>query len=178
VKFGKSEGGAIWLDSKKTSPYKFYQFWLNVDDETAEDLIKIYTLLPKDVVDRLIGRHRENPSERELQKTLAHEVTTLIHGSERCGSVKKVTEVLFGSKQLNELDEKDIDELANEIPTVSPAGIQQVLLEAGLASSGGEARRFVEAGAVKVNGMKVDSLHNVDAPSLVKRGKNGFALVR
>ena len=178
VKFGKSEGGAIWLDAEKTSPYKFYQFWLNVDDETAEDLVKIYTLLTKDVVESLIAKHRENPGNRTLQRTLAKEVTQLIHGEDRCASVEKVTEVLFGSRSVGELDEIDLDELSREIPTVSPAGIQQVLTESGLAASGGEARRFVEAGAVKVNGMKVDSLHSVDAPSLVKRGKNGFALVR
>lgn len=178
VKFGKSEGGAIWLDAEKTSPYKFYQFWLNVDDETAEDLVKIYTLLTKDVVESLIATHRENPGNRTLQRTLAKEVTHLIHGEDRCASVEKVTEVLFGSRSVGELDEIDLDELSREIPTVSPAGIQQVLTESGLAASGGEARRFVEAGAVKVNGMKVDSLHSVDAPSLVKRGKNGFALVR
>lgn len=178
VKFGKSEGGAIWLDAEKTSPYKFYQFWLNVDDETAEDLVKIYTLLTKDVVESLIATHRENPGNRTLQRTLAKEVTQLIHGEDRCASVEKVTEVLFGSRSVGELDEIDLDELSREIPTVSSAGIQQVLTESGLAASGGEARRFVEAGAVKVNGMKVDSLHSVDAPSLVKRGKNGFALVR
>jgi tyrosyl-tRNA synthetase len=79
-KFGKSEGNAIWLDPEQTSPYKFYQFWLNTDDEMAEDLVKIYTLLDRDTVDGLIANHRASPGERALQKTLAREVTELVHG--------------------------------------------------------------------------------------------------
>ena len=178
VKFGKSEGGAIWLNPDKTSPYKFYQFWLNVDDETAKELIKIYTLLSEDTVTELIAEHEKNPSARTLQSTLAREVTALVHGRERCESVVRVTEVLFGDLAVADLKDTDLDELAREIPSVAPGGIQEVLIAAGLATSNGEARRFLEAGAVKVNGMKVDSLHNVDAPSLIKKGKNGFALIR
>jgi tyrosyl-tRNA synthetase len=178
VKFGKSEGGAIWLNPDKTSPYKFYQFWLNVDDETAKELIKIYTLLSEDTVTELIAQHEKNPSARTLQSTLAREVTALVHGRERCESVVRVTEVLFGDLTVADLKDTDLDELAREIPSIAPGGIQEVLIAAGLATSNGEARRFLEAGAVKVNGMKVDSLHNVDAPSLIKKGKNGFALIR
>lgn len=178
VKFGKSEGGAIWLDADKTSPYKFYQFWLNIDDETAKDLIKIYTLLPRDTVEGLISKHDDEPSARLLQTTLAREVSNLVHGAERCESVVRVTEVLFGDLSVNELSKADLDELAREIPTVAAGTIQEVLVGAGLAASNGEARRFLEAGAIKVNGVKVDSLHNVDSPSLIKKGKNGFALVR
>lgn len=178
VKFGKSEGGAIWLDAAKTSPYKFYQFWLNIDDETAKDLIKIYTLLPRDTVEELISKHDDEPSARRLQTTLAREVTNLVHGADRCESVVRVTDVLFGDLSVNELSKADLDELAREIPTVGPGTIQEVLVGSGLAASNGEARRFLEAGAIKVNGVKVDSLHNVDAPSLIKKGKNGFVLVR
>lgn len=178
VKFGKSESGAIWLNPEKTSPYRFYQFWLNVDDETAKDLVKIYTLLPEDTLTGLISEHEANPSKRLLQTTLAKEVTGLIHGQQRCESVVRVTDVLFGGLSVTELGNEDLDELAREIPSSGPGTVQEVLVATGLASSNGEARRFLEAGAVKVNGMKVDSLHNVDAPSLIKKGKNGFALVR
>jgi len=178
VKFGKSEGGAIWLDAEKTSPYRFYQFWLNVDDETAKELVKIYTLLPQQEVNDLLVEHEKNPSARVLQGTLAREVTSLIHGRERCESVVRVTDVLFAGLSVAELADADLDELAREIPTVGTGTVQETLVAAGLAASNGEARRFLEAGAVKVNGIKVDSLHNVDAPSLLKKGKNGFALVR
>lgn len=178
VKFGKSEGGAIWLNPDKTSPYKFYQFWLNVDDETAKELVKIYTLLPEATVTKLIEEHEQNPSRRTLQTTLAREVTALVHGRDRCESVVRVTDVLFGGLSVSDLTQADLDELAREIPSVPAGTIQDTLVAAGLASSNGEARRFLEAGAIKVNGMKVDSLHNVDAPSLIKKGKNGFALVR
>ncbi len=178
VKFGKSEGGAIWLDASKTSPYKFYQFWLNVDDETAEDLIKIYTLLSQDVVDELITAHRTSPGQRALQKRLASEVTQLVHGRERSSSVEKVTEVLFGGGQFSGLDDHDIDELSSEIPTATGASVVSVLVEAGLASGTGDARRLIEAGAISVNGVKVETDQPISGRSLVKKGKNAFALVR
>ncbi len=178
IKFGKSEGGAIWLDPKKTSPYKFYQFWLNIDDQMAEDLIKIYTLLGRDEVESLIVRHRERPGHRELQKTLASEVTRIVHGQERCASVQKVTEVLFGSRQFSDLDETDIDELATEIPTSDSDDLFTALIEAGLASGSGDARRLTEAGAVSINGEKVQASQALQRPSLIKKGKNGFVLVR
>ena len=103
VKFGKSEGGAIWLDPKKTSPYKFYQFWLNVDDETAKELVKIYTLLDQETINTLIASHEQNPGDRVLQKTLAREVTELIHGKQRRESVERVTAVLFGGAEFSSL---------------------------------------------------------------------------
>lgn len=178
VKFGKSEGGAIWLDPTKTSPYKFYQFWLNVDDETAEDLIKIYTLLNRDEVESIIARHRENPGQRELQRSLAREVTQIVHGNERSESVQKVTEVLFGTRQFSDLASADLDELAVEIPASGEADVVTVLIGAGLASGTGDARRLVEAGAISVNGQKISSIVDVNGPALVKKGKNGFVLVR
>jgi tyrosyl-tRNA synthetase len=178
VKFGKSEGGAIWLDPTKTSPYKFYQFWLNVDDETAEDLIKIYTLLHRDEVNALVSRHRENPAQRELQKTLAQEVTRLVHGAERTDSVRNVTEVLFGGRPFDELSSADIDELASEIPTSNSEDVTNALIEAGLAGGTGDARRLITAGAISVNGQKIESDTSLSKPSLIKKGKNGFVLVQ
>lgn len=177
VKFGKSEGGAIWLDPQKTSPYKFYQFWLNVDDETGEDLIKIYTLLSQPEVEECITKHHENPGARHLQKTLAREVTRLVHGAERQESVEKVTGVLFGEGQFGELSESDIEALSSEIPVAPSGSIIDVLVAGGVASGSGDARRLIEAGAVSVNGQKIESITDVTGPSLVKKGKNGFVLV-
>lgn len=178
VKFGKSEGGAIWLNPEKTSPYKFYQFWLNTDDETAVDLIKIYTLLDKEMVQEIIANHQQNPGARLLQKTLAREVTELVHGRERRESVEKVTGLLFGSLNIEELSSDDLDELANEIPVCVSGDITEVLATSGLVSSNGEARRLIASGAVSLNGSKISEPVRVEAPSLVKKGKNGFVLVR
>lgn len=178
VKFGKSEGGAIWLDANKTSPYKFYQFWLNTDDETAEDLIKIYTLLSREMIEDVIENHRQNPGARLLQKTLAREVTELIHGRERRESVEKVTGVLFDAIAINKLSDSDLDELAHEIPVAHAGELVDILVSSNLAASNGEARKLMQNNAVSVNGEKISEPVNVQAPSLVKKGKNGFVLVR
>lgn len=177
VKFGKSEGGAIWLDPTKTSPYKFYQFWLNVDDETAKDLVKIYTLLDKDTVEALIADHETNPGERALQKTLAREVTDIVHSRERRESVERVTAALFGGT-INELTYDDIGTLSAEIPTVVPQSAISALVATGLVSSNGEARRLIGGGAISVNGQKITEDFGVASKSLIKKGKNSYILVR
>jgi tyrosyl-tRNA synthetase len=178
VKFGKSEAGAVWLDPNKTSPYKFYQFWLNCDDETSEDLIKIYTLLDQQTVEILIKRHQANPGARELQKVLAREVTELVHGRERRESVERVTDVLFGSTSLESLSEAEITMLSAEIPTIATGKtVVTSLIEAGAASSNSEARRLIEGGAVSMNGQKVTEDAVVATTSLIKKGKNSFILV-
>ncbi len=177
-KFGKSEGNAVWLDPKMTSPYKFYQFWLNTNDETAEDLIKIYTLLDHETVEALIARHRENPGARELQRTLAHEVTALVHGLATCESVEHVTNVLFGGEAFSSLNESDLDALALEIPTVGKQSIVSALVESGVATSNGEARRLIAGNAISVNGEKITEDRDIVDTSLIKKGKNVFVLVR
>ncbi len=178
VKFGKSEGGAVWLDPALTSPYKFYQFWLNCDDETSEDLIKIYTLLDQSTVETLIDTHRANPGARTLQKTLAREVTDIVHGHERRESVERVTSVLFGDNDLSTLREEDLDALANEIPTVSPQSVVSALVEAEVCASNGEARRLIKNNAISLDGAKITSDQLATSPSLIKKGKNSFVLVR
>ena len=178
VKFGKSEGGAIWLDPDKTSPYKFYQFWLNVDDETAEDLIKIYTLLNRETIEELIARHRENPGARELQKSLAYEVTKLVHTEARAENARNVTAVLFGGTPVGQLLDEELDMLALEIPTTTSSHVVNALVTSGLAASNGEARRLISGGAVSVNGEKIGDDVELSVPSLVKKGKNSFLLVR
>jgi tyrosyl-tRNA synthetase len=179
MKFGKSEGGAIWLDPKKTSTYKFYQFWLNVDDEGAIDYAKIYTLLTKEEIEQLATEQQANPAARPVQKALAHEVTTLVHGKERTESVARVTDVLFGAAEFSDLNDDDLDALAAEIPTVSAGKTAvEILVESGVAASNGEARRLILGNAVTVNGQKITDDIQITELSLVKKGKNSFILVR
>ncbi len=179
VKFGKSEGGAVWLDDKKTSVYTFYQFWLNVDDASVVDLLKIYTLLSKDKIDALEAEVQSNPGARAAQKTLAHEVTLLVHGAERTASVERVTSVLFGGEAFTTLSDEDIEVLAAEIPTVNVGStVIESLVTSGVASSNGEARRLIESGAVSVNGEKLSSDQPIKSRSLVKKGKNSFILAK
>lgn len=190
-KFGKSEDGAVWLDPKKTSVYKFYQFWLNADDGGVIDYAKIYTLLSKEELEALAERHAANPGAREAQKALAREVTTLVHGAERTESVIRVTNVLFGNASFNDLSSNDIEALAEEIPTTervptsmngvdvpSSIMISEALTRSGLASSRGDARRLIESGAVSVNGIKINKDEMKQETCLIKKGKNSFVLVR
>lgn len=179
VKFGKSEGGAVWLDPDLTSVYKFYQFWLNADDEGVIDYMKIYTLLSKEEIDDLAVKQRENPSAREAQKVLAREVTALVHGQERCESVQRVTQVLFGGRSINDLNDGDLDALAAEIPT-APTGKTAIesLVTAGLAKGNGEARRLMAGGGILINGEKTLEDTPIYKTALIKKGKNSFILVR
>lgn len=179
VKFGKSEGGAVWLDGEKTSPYKFYQFWLNINDEMARDLVKIYTLLPRDNIETLIREHDENPGQRLLQRTIAHEVTQLVHGEARTAAVQRATELLFGSGVTEVLDDAVADELAGEIPVASVGqSVIETLAQAGICSGKGEARRLLAAGAISMNGSKLQEDQMIGQPAVVKKGKNTFLLVR
>jgi tyrosyl-tRNA synthetase len=178
-KFGKSEDGAIWLDANKTSVYKFYQFWLNVDDAGVIDYIKIYTLLGVKEVERLTRQVIDNPGARVAQKTLAHEVTTLVHGKDRTESVERVTDVLFGGADFNTLQDSDLDALAREIPVVSLGKtLVEVLVEADIASSNNEARRLITSGAISVNTEKVSDDQTINSVTLIKKGKNSFVLMR
>lgn len=179
VKFGKSEEGAVWLDPALTSVYKFYQFWLNVDDEGAVDYAKIYTLLSKEQIEELAAKQQANPGARDVQKALAYEVTKLVHGEHAAESAKKVTSVLFGGSDFAELSDDDLELLAAEIPTATVgASVVDLLADSGLASSKGEARRLLLGGAVSVNGTKILDDQIITEKSLVKKGKNNFLLVR
>lgn len=179
VKFGKSEDGAIWLDANLTSVYQFYQFWLNVDDAGAIDYTKVYTLLSREEIEALAVRQQANPGARDVQKTLAYEVTKLVHGQERTDSVKRVTDVLFGGADFSSLSDEDLDALAAEISSASPGkAVVDILVEAGVAASNGEARRLIDGGAISVNGQKITQDSQITEKSLVKKGKNSFVLVR
>jgi tyrosyl-tRNA synthetase len=178
VKFGKSEDGAVWLDENKTSVYKFYQFWLNTDDEGVIDYLKIYTLLDKATIDDLALKTKNDPSDRAAQKALAYEVTRLVHGQERVDSIVRLTAVLFGSATVESLSDSDLDMLAKEIPS-SKIGksIVDILTESGVAGSNGEARRLIMNNAISVNGKKITDNVIIDSKVLIKKGKNNFVLV-
>jgi tyrosyl-tRNA synthetase len=178
-KFGKTEDGAIWLDAEKTSVFKFYQFWLNVDDEGAADYAKVYTLLNREEIAEMERQVAENPQAREAQKTLAREVTTIVHGKDRAESAERVTSVLFGGGSINELSDEDVELLSQEIPTLETGTtLIDALVGAGVASSNGEARRLMSGGAISLNGEKVTEDSAVHERALVKKGKNTFILVR
>jgi tyrosyl-tRNA synthetase len=182
MKFGKTEDGAIWLDPELTSVYKFYQFWLNVDDEGVGDYMKVYTLLPKEEHEKIMVEFDADRSSRLAQKTLAYEVTKLVHGEDKAESAKKVSEVLFGGASVDQLGNGEFDLLKTELTTVNSEsdGITQLIVRAGLASSTSEANRFITAGSISLNGEKMtpDNIPALrEGNNLLKRGKNSFAVV-
>ena len=179
VKFGKSEGGAVWLDPKKTSVYQFYQFWLNVDDAGVIDYAKLYTLLDKEALEELERAHAIDLGQRLAQRTLAREVTTLVHGEARANEVIRVTEVLFGKADFSSLTSDDLTVLAQEIPSVEVGvWVIDALVDKKVASSKGEARRLIGNGAISVNGLKIAEDQQINAPSLIKKGKNSFIVAK
>ena len=177
-KFGKSEGGAVWLDENKTSVYKFYQFWLNVDDESAIEYMKIFTMLDRDTIEAIAENHAVNPGARSAQKVLAREVTDIVHGSARRESVERVTEVLFGGGDFKKLSDDDLGALAEEIPCVDTGiDVIEALVESGAVGSNGEAKRLLKSGAISLNGEKLAENKVVNDTSLLKKGKNTFVLI-
>ena len=177
-KFGKSEGGAVWLDETKTSVYKFYQFWLNVDDESAIEYMKIFTMLDRDTIEAIAENHAVNPGARSAQKVLAREVTDIVHGVNRRESVERVTEVLFGGGDFRQLSDDDLDTLAKEIPRVDVGvGVIEALVVSGAVNSNGEARRLLKSGAISLNGEKLANDRAINNQSLLKKGKNTFVLI-
>ncbi|MFZ1812313.1 MAG: tyrosine--tRNA ligase [Candidatus Saccharimonadales bacterium] len=178
-KFGKSEDGAIWLDPLKTSVYKFYQFWLGVDDAGVADYLKIYTAIMPREYDLLMEEFRSNPAGRAAQKYLAYEVTKLVHGVDRAENARNITSTLFGDTPFEQLLSEELDMLALEIPTTTASNVTDALLMSGLETSKGEIRRLIDSGAISVNGHKITSADTpLPVPSLIKKGKNNFLLVR
>ena len=178
-KFGKSEGGAVWLDETKTSPYKFDQFWLNSDDAGAIDYLKLFTLLNPEEIKAIERQHLEAPHLRIAQKTLAREVTALIHGEDRVAAIEKVNSVLFGGVNVSELSASELEILAGEIPTVQvPTDVISALTTAEIAKSAGEAKRLIAGNAISINGQKISENAEISTTSLIKKGKNNFILVK
>jgi len=178
-KFGKSEGNAIWLDPERTSPYEYYQFWLNTNDETVGDLLKIYTEIEPSKIDEILKLHDENPGARGAQKALALAATEILHGRAIAESVERVTRVLFDSADFKELSGADLDNLAREVPVVATGTtVVSALVESGLASSNGEAQRLIKQNAISVGGAKISEDMKITELALIKKGKNSFVLVR
>lgn len=176
-KFGKSESGAIWLDPNKTSVYKFYQFWLNVDDLGVIDYVKIYTDFNRQEVEQLEAEHAANPGQRLAQKRLALAVTAIVHGQERAEAAKRASEILFSGDSAT-IDSQTIDILRQELPVQSVGQLlSQTLLAAGLVTSKGEARRLMAGQAISINGQKITEDQLVEQTCLVRKGKNSFVLV-
>lgn len=181
VKFGKTEEGAVWLDPARTSPYKFYQFWLNLDDEGVEDYLKIYTTLAKEVIDEVMEEFTTNKGQRAAQKRLAYEVTKIVHGARIADGVVNATAALFGGGSFLELSDAEQKMLIRELGlSKAQSSMPATLVNAGLASSNTEATRFLSAGSISVNGVKWTQdkpLEIQKGNNLVQRGKNSFAII-
>lgn len=197
TKFGKTEGGNIWLDAERTSPYKFYQYWLNTSDEDAEKFIKIFTFLTKEEIDALIAQHKEAPHMRALQKKLAEEITISVHSKQDLDNAIKASNILFGkstSEDLKTLDEKTFLDIFEGVPQaeVTAADIEEGLDMIGALAaktqfldSNGAARRELKQNAISVNKEKVKEDYVITSKDLInnkfvllQRGKkNYFVLV-
>jgi tyrosyl-tRNA synthetase len=197
-KFGKSEGGEnVWLDKNRTSPYKFYQFWLNQSDEDSEKYIKIYTFLGQDEIQELVEKHKVEPHLRQLQKRLAEEVTTLVHGKEELENAIKASEVLFGKSTAEDLKSLNAETFLSVFEGVPQATISAAELKDGIniidtlsdktgfLSSKSEARRELKANAISVNKEKVGEEYLISEKDLIsdkyillqKGKKNYFILI-
>jgi len=196
TKFGKSEGGNVWLDKQKTSPYSFYQYWLNTSDEDAVRYIKIFTFLDQQQIQEVIKTHNEAPHQRLLQRTLADEVTRMVHSEEDCARAVQAAQILFGnatSDQLKDLDEQTLLDVFAGVPQATldrsdlDQGIGVISLLAGATgflASNGAARRALQERSVSVNKEKVDDTFVASADNLIcnkylllQRGKKNYFLV-
>ncbi len=197
-KFGKSEKGNVWLDPEKTSPYEFYQFWLNTTDVDAEKYIKIFTFLNQEEVNQILEDHKGNEHQRKLQKKLAEEVTDFVHGKENLAKAIQATELLFSKNTLEivaTLSKEDLDatltgvpavEVSKELLNTNSPDIISFLAEAAIFSSKGEARKMVQGGGVSLNKQKVTDVASKVHPTLfihekylfVQKGKTNYYLIK
>ena len=193
TKFGKTESGAVWLDVNRTSIYQFYQFWVRVDDRDVVRYLKYFTFLSRDEVEELASQHEAEPHARIAHKALAREVTTLVHGEEAVTEAIRASEILFGG-ELEGITEATFREVAGEVPTCELSTdrfggeglwLPELLHEAGLAQSRGQARKDVKGGGVYVNGKRIDDEQHKLTTSdlmfekyvLLRRGKRNYAVV-
>jgi tyrosyl-tRNA synthetase len=192
-KFGKTESGAIWLTADRTSPYAYYQFWLNASDADAANWIKVFTFLDRPTVESVTARHAENPGARELQRTLAREATTILHGTAAMESAEAAAKALF-SGDIAGLDEATLREVLADVPSserdraglpVDGLDLVDVLIDCKLATSKREAREFIASGSVTVNGQKVGESARLTPAHLlhgsltaIRRGKKNWHLIR
>ncbi len=191
AKFGKSAAGtAIYLDPTLTSPYKFYQFWVNIDDRDVESYLKLFTLMSREEIRELVARHRNNPAARETQQALAKDVTRRVHGETVTDRVITASQVLFGDVDLTKVDRFVLSVLANEIPTAVSNTKTLPLIDAvvntGLAKSKSEARRAIQQGGIYVKQQPVKDVEReienadwlADEYLLLRKGKKDYALLR
>jgi tyrosyl-tRNA synthetase len=191
-KFGKSEEGNVWLDPKRTSPYQFYQFWLNQEDADVERFLKLFTFLPLDRIAAAAKAHAADPGAREGQRLLASEVTALVHGREVADRVIAASRLLFGGGDLRASTADVFATLAGEVPThrigraalAAGVGLADLLVTSGLAASKAEARRGLEQNGFSLNGEKADGARTVGAADLLagryvllQKGKKHYALI-
>lgn len=189
TKFGKTEGGAVWLDTNRTSVYQFYQFWINTDDRDAIRYLKFFTFLPEAEITALEAAHAANPGAREAHQALAKAVTTLIHGEAACAEAVRASSILFGGT-LDGITAATLEILRGEVPTAVAAfgsgiPVTEALVTAGLCPSKGQARKDIEGGGIYVNGQRCqdatrtltteDLLHGRAA--LLRKGKRSYALL-
>ncbi len=196
-KFGKTESGNVWLDAAYTSPYKFYQFWLNVSDAEAEKYLKIFTFLTKEEIEALVAEHAADPGLRPLQKRLAREVTVMVHGEDNYNAAVEASQILFSNKAgetLKHIDEKTLLDVFDGVPTFQ---VEKSLIDGGvhilellathtsIFPSKGEARKMVQGGGVSLNKSKVTDINAIVGADeliqgkylLVQRGKKNYYLV-
>lgn len=184
-KFGKSEGNAVWLDPEKTSPYAFYQFWLNASDQSAVDYLKLFTLLSLEEIEQIERQFLADPSSRSAQKRLALEVTLLVHGEAQAQAAARVSDILFGNGEVSALSDEEKQMLLENAPVHEAAAgsnIVDILVASGLATSKREARTFVESGAVSLGSEKVTDpnlqVSNADSDLLpLRRGKKNIVIL-
>ncbi|MCI3929748.1 tyrosine--tRNA ligase [Streptomyces sp. AN091965] len=188
TKFGKTEGGAVWLDPEMTTPYAFYQFWLNVDDRDISRYLRILSFKSREDLEELERQTEERPQARAAQRALAEELTTLVHGADQCAAVIAASKALFGQGDLGDLDAATLAAALSELPRVEIAELGPVvdlLAEVGLVASKSAARRTVKEGGAYVNNVKVPSEDAVPAREdllhgrwlVLRRGKKNLAAV-
>jgi tyrosyl-tRNA synthetase len=193
VKFGKTEAGAVWLDSSLTSPYRFYQFWLNTDDADVIQYLKYFTWLTREEIDTLQQSLEAHPEQREAQRTLAREVTLMVHGQSGLSSAEKASQVLFGGDMsgisADEVADIFQDVPSSDLPKTELEGegmpIVELMATAGIAKSKGEARRLLQGGGVYLNNQKVEPTHQVTLQDsidgqflVIRKGRKNYHLIR
>ncbi|AEJ23857.1 tyrosyl-tRNA synthetase [Weissella koreensis KACC 15510] len=188
TKFGKTEGGAIWLDPVKTTPFEFYQFWLNTADNDVEKMLKYFTFLSEETIAELMDEMQNDAAKRTAQVRLAQEVTSFVHGEQAVKTAELMTSILFGNGDVSQLTVEEVATLAGNVPTFkqdgNKIGLLDLIVAAGLETSKTAARRAVKDGAIRINGVQIkDDTAEIDPQSkydgqyiIVKRGKKKWAV--
>ena len=188
AKFGKSQAGAVWLERSKTSPYSFYQFWLNTSDADVEKFLKFFTFIPSDEIVEILHRSRKKPEDRIAQRVLAEHMTRFVHGEKDFLASRRISNALF-SEDFDELEEGDLDQLLQDgLPSwhcKSGEGLLSTIVSSNLAKSNGEARKLIQGGGIKINGKSVDDpSRSLDFDGafygkylLLKKGKKSYVLL-